>query len=94
MIHILAQIHIQDYTQFITVFTTKGKEIRQKHGCLQSQIFSTANPQQLTIFFGWTSQAAFESFLTDPLTKETMKASGTLGPPTFIFLDKICELPA
>jgi hypothetical protein len=94
MIHILAQVHIQDYDQFITVFTTKGKAMRQQHGCQQAQIFSTVNPQQLTILFALTSQVDFESFLTDPLTKETMKASGTLGPPTFIFLDKICELPA
>lgn len=93
MIHILAQVKIQDYAQFIAVFTTKGREMRQQHGCLHTQVFAPADPQQLTILFTWNSQGAFEGFLTDPMARETMKSSGTLAPPTFTFLNKICELP-
>ncbi len=93
MIHILANVRIQDYSQFIAVFTTKGKEARQRHGCQRTQIYATTDPNNMIIVFDWSSRQAFEGFLGDPLVKETMKASGTVGPPAITFMDKIGELP-
>lgn len=93
MTHILAQARILDYDQFIAVFTTKGKEARQRHGCTRAQIFTTPVANQLIILFDWESEAAFTGFLADPAVKETMKASGTDGPPTFTFLNQVADLP-
>lgn len=93
MTPILAQVRLLDYDQFLSVFTTKGKEARQRHGCTRAQIFTTPDPKQLIVLFDWESPAAFDGFLTDPAVKETMKASGTDGPPTFTFLDKVDDLP-
>ena len=93
MTHILAQVRILDYDQFMAVFTTRGKEARQRHGCTRAQLFTTSDPNQMTVLFDWESQKAFEGFLTDPAVKETMKASGTAGPPIFTFLHKVDDLP-
>lgn len=93
MTHILAQVRILDYDQFMAVFSTKGQEARQRHGCAHAQVFTTPDPNQLTVLFDWPSRDAFHGFLTDPLVKETMKASGTDGPPAFSFLDKVADLP-
>jgi quinol monooxygenase YgiN len=93
MQHILAQIRIGDYDQFMAVFTTRGKEARQRHGCTRAQVFLTGEPNQVTVLFSWNSRAAFEGFLSDPAVKETMKASGTAGPPSFTFLEEAAVLP-
>ncbi|GAB3491264.1 hypothetical protein GCM10027341_04030 [Spirosoma knui] len=93
MIYILANIQIQVYAQFIAVFTAKGKEDRQRHGCQRTQVYTTTDPNALVVLFDWSSRQDFDGFLADPSVKETMKASGTMGPPTFTFLDKVGELP-
>ncbi|MCK8491103.1 hypothetical protein M0L20_04520 [Spirosoma sp. RP8] len=93
-ISILANVQIRDYEQFMAVFTTNGKAARQRHGCQRAQVFTLPAPEQLVILFDWSSRADFEGFLADQTVKETMQASGTVGPPTFTFLTKTAELPA
>ncbi len=93
MTHILAQVRILDYQQFMATFTTKGLEARQRHGCTGTQVFTTPDPNQLVLLFDWQSPEAFTGFLNDPLVKETMKASGTVGPPVFSFMDNVSTLP-
>ena len=93
MIHILANIQIEDYSKFISVFTTKGMEARQRHGCQRTQVYLSAEPNQVTLLFDWSSRTDFDHFLADSTVKETMKASGTIGPPVLTFLAKIGELP-
>ncbi len=40
------------------------------------------------------SEEAFEAFRNDPAVKETMRSSGTLGPPEFTVLKKVGEFPS
>jgi len=93
VIHILATVCIEDYAKFISVFTSNGKEARQRHGCRWTQVYSSIEPNQVVLLFDWSSRADFDGFLADSAVKETMKESGTVGPPSFQFLDKIGELP-
>jgi heme-degrading monooxygenase HmoA len=95
MFHVLARVSIEDFTKFIGVFTTRGAEMRRKHGNRRSWLFRVAGePQQVVAIFEWESRQAFEGFLADPQVKETMKLSGTASPPDFTYLEPVAELPS
>jgi heme-degrading monooxygenase HmoA len=95
MIHVLGKVSIQDLPQFISVFSTRGAEARRKHGSYGSQLFRVSEKDnQVVVLFEWESREAFESFLNDPLVKETMKSSGAMGPPEFTLLEKIGMFPS
>jgi heme-degrading monooxygenase HmoA len=46
------------------------------------------------VLFEWESGEAFEAFRNDPSVKETMRASGTVGPPEFTVLRKVEGFPS
>jgi quinol monooxygenase YgiN len=95
MIQILGRVSIEDLPKFISVFATRGAEMRKKHGCLMSQVFKMKNEtNRVVLLFDWESKEAFEGFLNDPMVKETMKSGGTLAPPEFTFLEKVAEFPS
>ncbi|MGI8858884.1 MAG: hypothetical protein ACR2HO_01835 [Rubrobacteraceae bacterium] len=48
----------------------------------------------MVALFGWESKEAFEVFSNDPRVRETMRSSGTLGPPEVTLLEKVGEFPA
>lgn len=92
MINILAEVHIEDLSKFLRMFSTAGLTARQKHGCLRSQIFKVENEQErIFILFDWRDKESFHGFLNDAAVKETMRASGTTRPPVFTFLEKAAE---
>lgn len=92
MIHILAEAATADLPKFLETFSTKGLEARRRHGCLESQIFKVDETEnQIFILFKWESRKSFNGFLNDETVKETMKASGTIAPPKFTFLEKAAE---
>jgi heme-degrading monooxygenase HmoA len=94
MIHILAKVSIEDLPEFISVFSTRGAEMRRKHGSRNSQIFTVPEQSnQVVVLFEWDSKEVFEGFLNDPVVKETMQSSGTVGRPEFTILEKLAELP-
>lgn len=92
MIQIWTEVKIEDYARFIPVFTTRGREMRTKHGCIRSQVFRGADPCTVYLLFDWQSKEAFDGFLADPMVKQTMKSSGSIAPK-FTLLDKVCEIP-
>ena len=95
MIQIIAEAKIEEYGKFIAVFTTKGKELRAKHGSTRCVVFrNPADPNLIHLVFDWESKEKFEGFFADPLTRETMKESGTIAPPKFTIVERIGELPA
>ena len=49
---------------------------------------------RVMVHFEWESEEAFEAFRNDPAVKETMRSSGTLGPPEFTVLKKVEEFPS
>ncbi|GAB3540947.1 hypothetical protein [Spirosoma fluminis] len=72
---------------------TKGEEARHQHGCQRAQVYTTAGSRALVVLFDWSLRQDFDGILTSRSVRETMNASGTMGPPTFTFLDKVGELP-
>ena len=95
MIHVLADVSIEDLPRFVGVFATRGAELRGKHGSRRSQVFRVRDEgQRLIVLFEWESKEAFEDFLADASTREAMKASGTTAPPTFTLLEKVGEFPS
>ena len=94
MFHVLARVRIEDFGKFISVFTTRGADMRRKHGNRRTRLFRVAGEaQQVVAVFEWESREAFEGFLADPQVKETMKLSGTASPPEFTYLELVAELP-
>lgn len=91
----VGKVSIQDLPQFISGFSTRGAEARRKHGSHGSQLFRVSEEDsRVVVLFEWESKEAFESFLNDPLVKETMKSSGTIGPPEFTLLKKLGMFPS
>ncbi len=95
MVHILAEVSVEDLPKFMGVFSTRGAEMRRKHGSHRAQIFKVEEESnQVVVLFEWESREAFEGFLEDPTVRETMQSSGTRGRPKFTFLEKVGELTA
>ena len=95
MITVLAEVSVQDYQQFISVFATRGLAKRRQHGCRGAQVFQTeGDGRRLVIVFDWESREAFQAFLDDPDVKTTMRSSGTLEPPTFTVMQRWAAFPA
>lgn len=95
MVHILGEVAIEDLEQFVGVFSTRGARMRGKHGNHRTELFKVSEEEgKVVVLFEWESREAFEGFSNDPLVKETMSSSGTVGPPKFTFLEKVGEFPA
>lgn len=95
MVYVLASVKIEDLQKFVGVFSTLGANARRKHGSLACQVFAVPeSSDEMKLLFEWESREAFEGFLNDSAVRETMKSSGTLGKPEFVFLDKLAELPS
>ena len=93
MFHILAQVEIEDFAKFIAVLSTKGAELRRRHGNSRTRLFRVQGEERKVVaIFEWESKAAFEAFLADPVVKESMRVSGTAGRPEFTFLEYVGEL--
>lgn len=94
MVHVLAQVAMEDVAKFVSVFATKGAEMRRLHGSLGSQVFRVADdPGRLVILFAWENREAFEDFVSDPEVKPVMKSSGTTALPHFTILEEFAEFP-
>lgn len=94
MFHVLSRVRIEDFGKFISVFSTRGAQVRRKHGNRRTQLFRVQGQEQHVVaIFEWESKEAFEKFLADPQVKETMKLSGTAGSPEFTYLELVAELP-
>lgn len=90
MISILAKVSVENLEKFVGVFSTRGADIRKQYGSLSAEVFKSVEAENTVwILFQWMSQENFEQFLNDPLVQETMKSSGTIGQPEFIFLNQI-----
>lgn len=95
MVHILGEVAIEDLEKFVGVFSTRGAQMRGKHGNRGTQLFRVAEEEgKVVVLFEWESREAFEGFSNDPQVRETMSSSGTVGPPKFTLLEKVGEFPA
>ena len=95
IVHILGNVKIEQLEKFIGVFATAGAEARGRHGNRGTQLFRVAGEEdRVMVLFEWESEEAFEAFRNDPWVRETMKSSGTVGPPEFTVLKKVGEFPS
>jgi heme-degrading monooxygenase HmoA len=95
IVHVLGNVRIEQLERFVGVFSTAGAEARRRHGSRGAQLFRVAGEEgRVVVLFEWESEEAFEAFRNDPSVKETMRSSGTVGPPEFTFLEKVGEFPS
>lgn len=95
MIYVLGKVAIADLPQFVSVFATVGAEARKRHGSRSCELFRIREEaNRVVVLFEWESPEAFQAFLEDARVKETMKSSGTMGPPEFTLLDKVATFPS
>ena len=95
MVHILGNVRIEQLERFSGVLSTAGAEARGRHGNRGAQLFRVDGEEgRVVVLFEWESEEAFEAFRSDPSVRETMKSSGTVGPPEFTVLKKVGEFPS
>lgn len=85
----MASVHVRDFDQFLSIFTTKGAELRGKRGSRGTQLFRNADdPNEVTVVFDWDHDA-FRQFMASPEGQEVMREAGLLGTPDAIFLEHV-----
>lgn len=105
MIHVLGRVTVKDVPHFISIFATRGAEVRRYHGSSEAQLFRViGQPQEgahqpddmqhVVVLFAWESREAFQGFLDDPNVRETMKVAGITEPPEFTILEEVGLFPA
>ena len=94
MITVLGKVTLEDLPKFVGVFSTRGREMRTKHGCLGSRVYKSLDEEnRAVVLLDWESHEAFEAFVNDPQVRETMQSSGTVGRPEFTLLEFVGEFP-
>jgi len=78
---ILATTKIEDFDRFWNTFSTKGAEMRKKHGSKGALVFRDPNEgDRVWVVFDW-DEKGWQSFLSDPEVPPVMKAAGHQGRP-------------
>jgi quinol monooxygenase YgiN len=78
---ILATTTVEDYDRFLSIFSTKGLEKRQQHGCKGAQVFRDPTEEdRVWVLFDW-DQTGWQSFVSDPEVPPVLKEAGHKGPP-------------
>ena len=77
----LATTQVENVDQFLKIFSTKGLEKRQQHGCKGSTVFRDPNqPDRVWVIFDWDEQG-FKSFVSDPTVPPILQEAGHKGKP-------------
>ena len=67
---------MEDFDQFMEVFTTTGAEKRKQHGSKGATIFrDPAEDDRVWVLFDWDEQG-WQSFVSDPDVPPIMKQAG------------------
>ncbi len=94
MAPVLAQVSVEDFDQYIATFSTKGAELRAKHGCAGVTVYRDAEDPSLVFnLFDWTREG-IAAFIADPATPGVMKEAGLIAPPAFTYLEESETLDA
>lgn len=92
---IWAEVAIEDFAQFLSVFSSAGLAARQRHGSLGAQAFRVeGDPHTARVLIDWADRASFERFVADPQVKATMRSGGATRPPVFTLLGRAGRYPA
>lgn len=91
----LAEVSIEDLQKFISVFATRGAEMRSKHGSRKAEVLHCVeDASRVYVLIDWGSKEDFDRFRSDPDVPATMKSGGMTAPPRFIPIRRVAELPA
>jgi hypothetical protein len=77
----LATTQVEDFDQFVKIFSTKGAEKRKQYGSKGATVFrDPVEPNRVWVIFDWDEQG-FKNFAADPEVPAIMKEAGHLGRP-------------
>ena len=78
---LLATTQVEDFDQFMKVFTTKGAEKRKQHGSNGATVFrDPTEDDRVWVIFDWDEQG-WQSFVSDPEVPAIMKEAGHKSKP-------------
>ena len=78
---ILATTKVDDFDQFLKIFSTKGADKRREHGSKGAQVFRDPNEgDRVWVLFDWDG-AGWQSFVSDPDVPPIMQEAGHKGKP-------------
>jgi hypothetical protein len=74
---LLATTQVEDFDNFLEIFSTKGAEKRQQHGSKGALIFrDPSEADRVWVVFDWDEQG-WQNFVSDPEVPPIMKQAGT-----------------
>lgn len=77
----LATTTVEDFDQFLAVFSTKGAEKRKEHGSKGATVFRDPNEDnRVWVLFDWTPEG-FQDFLADPEVPPIIQEAGHKSKP-------------
>jgi hypothetical protein len=78
---VLATSRVEDFDDFLRVFSTKGAEKRRQHGCKGATLFrDPGDDRRVWVVFDWDA-AGWQRFLSDPDVPGIFKEAGLGGAP-------------
>jgi hypothetical protein len=78
---ILATTQVENFDQFLKIFSTTGAEKRRQHGSKGAIVFrDPAEQDRVWVVFDWDA-AGWQSFVSDPEVPPIMKEAGHKGRP-------------
>lgn len=78
---LLATTKVEDYDQFIKIFSTKGAEKRKQHGSKGSSVFrDPVEDDRVWVIFDW-DEKGWKDFVSDPDVPPILKEAGHVGKP-------------
>ena len=77
----LATTTVEDFDQFLKIFSTKGAEKRKQHGSTGSTVFRDPNEDdRVWVLFDWDEEG-FQNFLADPEVPPIIQEAGHKSKP-------------
>jgi hypothetical protein len=78
---ILATGKVEDFDQWLTIFSTKGAEKRKQHGSKGSTVFRDPNENdRVWALFDWDEEG-WQNFVSDPEVLAIFQEAGFKGKP-------------
>lgn len=78
---ILVTVQVEDFDQFLRIFSTKGAEKRKQHGSKGSTLFRDPNEaDRIWVVFDWDAEG-WQNFVSDPEVPPIFKEAGLIGKP-------------
>ena len=78
---LLATTKVEDFDQFVKIFSTKGAEKRKQHGSKGSYVFRDPNEEdRVWAIFDWDEEG-WQNFVSDPDVPAILQDAGHKSKP-------------